>query len=41
LGSEGEGYLRFSLTAPEDKIKEALERMKNYKSAVGGLEGLR
>ncbi len=41
LGSEGEGYLRFSLTAPEDKMKEALERMKNYKSAVGGLEGLR
>jgi LL-diaminopimelate aminotransferase len=41
LGSEGEGYLRFSLTVPEDKIKEALERMKNFKSAVGGLEGLR
>ncbi len=41
LGSEGEGYLRFSLTAPEEKIKEALERMKNFKSAVGGLEGLR
>ena len=41
LGSEGEGYLRFSLTVPEDKIKEALERMKNFKSAIGGLEGLR
>ncbi|MFH0931201.1 MAG: LL-diaminopimelate aminotransferase [Candidatus Zixiibacteriota bacterium] len=41
LGSEGEGYLRFSLTAPEEKIKEALERLKNFKSAVDGLEGLR
>jgi LL-diaminopimelate aminotransferase len=31
LGSCGEGYLRFSLTASEEKIKEALERMKNFK----------
>ena len=36
LGSEGEGYLRFSLTAPEDKIKEALERMKNFKEIWRG-----
>ncbi|HVP36501.1 MAG TPA: aminotransferase class I/II-fold pyridoxal phosphate-dependent enzyme [Terriglobales bacterium] len=31
LGSVGEGYLRFSLTAPEQKLKEALEKMKNTK----------
>jgi LL-diaminopimelate aminotransferase len=28
LGSEGKGYLRFSLTAPEEKMKEALERIE-------------
>jgi len=31
LGSCGEGYLRFSLTVPGEKIKEALEKMKNFK----------
>ena len=28
LGSQGEGYLRFSLIADKDKLKEAVERMK-------------
>ena len=27
FGSNGEGYIRFSLCVPEDKIKEALERL--------------
>ena len=36
LGSAGEGYLRFSLTASEQKLKEALERMKNFKEIWGG-----
>ncbi|MDH4222009.1 MAG: aminotransferase class I/II-fold pyridoxal phosphate-dependent enzyme [candidate division Zixibacteria bacterium] len=36
LGSCGEGYLRFSLTAPEEKIKEALEKMSNHKDIWGG-----
>lgn len=36
LGSAGEGYLRFSLTASEEKIKEALNRMKNLKEIWGG-----
>jgi LL-diaminopimelate aminotransferase len=31
LGSEGKDFLRFSLTAPEEKIKEAIRRMKDYK----------
>ena len=28
LGSQGEGYLRFSLIADKDKLKEAVEKMK-------------
>jgi LL-diaminopimelate aminotransferase len=36
LGSAGEGYLRFSLTASEQKLREALERMKNFKEIWGG-----
>jgi LL-diaminopimelate aminotransferase len=28
FGSEGDDYLRFSLTTPTDRIKEATERMK-------------
>lgn len=36
LGSAGEGYLRFSLTASEQKLKEALEKMKNFKEIWGG-----
>ena len=36
LGSAGEGYLRFSLTASEQKLKEALERMKKSKEIWGG-----
>lgn len=28
LGAQGEGYLRFSLIADKDKLKEAVERMK-------------
>ncbi len=36
LGSTGEGYLRFSLTASEQKLKEALEKMKNFKEIWGG-----
>jgi len=31
LGSCGEGYIRFSLTASEQKIKEALKKMKNFR----------
>jgi LL-diaminopimelate aminotransferase len=27
FGSRGEGYIRFSLCVPEEKIKEALERL--------------
>ena len=30
LGSEGEGYLRFSLIADKDKLKEAVEKMKMH-----------
>ena len=36
LGSAGEGYLRFSLTASEQKLKEALEKMKNFNEIWGG-----
>lgn len=36
LGSCGKGYLRFSLTAPEEKIKEALAKMRNHKYIWGG-----
>jgi len=36
LGSAGEGYQRFSLTAPEEKLKEALDRMKKSKEIWGG-----
>ena len=31
LGANGEGYIRFSLTSPVEKIKEALKRMKGIK----------
>ena len=27
FGSRGEGYIRFSLCVPEEKIKEALDRL--------------
>ena len=27
FGNNGKGYIRFSLCVPEDKIKEALERL--------------
>ena len=27
FGSKGEGYIRFSLCVPEEKIKEALDRL--------------
>ena len=30
LGAQGEGYLRFSLIADKDKLKEAVERMKMW-----------
>ena len=30
LGSQGEGYLRFSLITDKDKLKEAVERMEMY-----------
>jgi len=36
LGSAGEGYLRFSLTASEQKLREALEKMKKSKEIWGG-----
>ncbi len=36
LGSAGEGYLRFSLTASEQKLREALEKMKKTKEIWGG-----
>ena len=36
LGSAGEGYLRFSLTASEQKLKVARERMKRTKEIWGG-----
>jgi LL-diaminopimelate aminotransferase len=36
LGSAGEGYLRFSLTASEGMLKEALNRMKKLKEIWGG-----
>ncbi len=36
LGSGGEGYIRFSLTAPEEKIKQALQRMREHKDIWGG-----
>ena len=29
FGAPGEGYIRFALTRPVDRIKEAVERMKN------------
>ncbi|SCY91475.1 pyridoxal phosphate-dependent aminotransferase [Flavobacterium caeni] len=29
FGSQGEGYIRFSLCVPEDQIKQAIERIKN------------
>lgn len=28
FGSQGEGYVRFSATCPEERIKEACERLK-------------
>ena len=28
-GTFGEGYIRISLTVPDDRLKEALERVKN------------
>jgi len=29
FGKQGEGYVRFSLTRPEEKIKEACERLRS------------
>jgi LL-diaminopimelate aminotransferase len=31
MGSSGEGYVRFALTVPVPRIKEALERIANLK----------
>ena len=31
FGDAGEGYIRFALTKPVDRIKEAVERMKKLK----------
>ncbi|OPY65365.1 MAG: LL-diaminopimelate aminotransferase [Syntrophorhabdaceae bacterium PtaU1.Bin034] len=31
FGEEGEGYFRISITAPEDRIREAMERLKSLK----------
>jgi LL-diaminopimelate aminotransferase len=28
-GSEGNGYVRFAITVSEDRIREAIERMKS------------
>jgi len=30
FGSGGEGYMRFSLTAPEERLEEAVERLKRF-----------
>ena len=30
FGTQGEGYIRFSLCISEEKIKEAIERILNY-----------
>ena len=32
-GEHGEGYIRFSLTAPDDRLEEAMERIKKHFSA--------
>src|SRR3989338_2528851 len=30
FGEAGEGYIRFSLTVPEEKITQALQRLKSF-----------
>ena len=30
FGSQGEGYIRFSLCIEEDKIQESIERLKDF-----------
>jgi LL-diaminopimelate aminotransferase len=36
FGAHGEGYVRISLTVPEEKIKAAMQRMKDVLLNAGG-----
>lgn len=36
FGSEGEGFLRFSYAASEERIEEAIERLRKFLAAGGG-----
>ena len=38
FGQAGEGYIRFSLCVPEDKIREALKRLEPVRMEPGNLK---